>query len=195
MRYVFSLLAIALTFAAFIPYILSIRIHATRPHVFSWVIWGASTMVVFIAQLADGGGAGAWPIGISGGLTLYIAVLAWQKRADIAIYPQDKLFLLCALMALPFWWLTANPLWTVVILTTVDFLGFLPTLRKTWQHPEQENRAFYAVIAARNLLAIVALENLSITTVLFPAVTGALCCVLIGVSVFRLGRVPGQLGE
>ncbi len=51
--------AIALTLYAFLPYIRSILQGRTRPHVFSWVIWGSTTFVVFLAQLADKGGAGA----------------------------------------------------------------------------------------------------------------------------------------
>ena len=61
-----SAAAIALTFVAFLPYIRSIKQGVTKPHVFSWVIWGSTTFIVFLAQLADKGGAGAWPIGVSG---------------------------------------------------------------------------------------------------------------------------------
>ena len=54
-----SLAAMVLTFAIFIPYIRSIRAGRTKPHAFSWVIWGLGTSVVGFAQLAGGGGAGA----------------------------------------------------------------------------------------------------------------------------------------
>ena len=41
-------LAIALTLYAFIPYIRSIRYGEVKPHLFSWVIWGTTTFVVFL---------------------------------------------------------------------------------------------------------------------------------------------------
>lgn len=50
-KWVLSGLAIALTFVAFVPYIRSIFVGDTRPHVFSWVIWGITTGIVFFAQL------------------------------------------------------------------------------------------------------------------------------------------------
>ena len=59
-----SAIAIALTLIAFLPYIRSILRGKTKPHVFSWLIWGTTTFVVFLAQLADEGGVGAWPITI-----------------------------------------------------------------------------------------------------------------------------------
>jgi len=40
----FSLLAIALTFIAFLPYIGSILKDEIKPHVFSWVIWGSASI-------------------------------------------------------------------------------------------------------------------------------------------------------
>lgn len=90
---ILGVIAIALTFVAFFPYIYSIHRGLTRPHVFSWLIWGATTFVVFLAQLADGGGAGAWPIGISGLITTYVALLACIKKSDASITRIDWRFL------------------------------------------------------------------------------------------------------
>jgi predicted small integral membrane protein len=56
-----SALAVVLTFVAFVPYIRSILADRTKPHVFSWVIWGITTMIVFFAQLEVKSGMGAWP--------------------------------------------------------------------------------------------------------------------------------------
>ena len=92
-----SAVAIVLTFIAFFPYIGSIIKGAIKPHVFSWVIWGTTTFVVFLAQLDDGGGVGAWPIGVSGSITIFIALLAWLKRGDITITRTDWLFFVSAM--------------------------------------------------------------------------------------------------
>lgn len=76
---ILSVVAILITFSAFFPYIAQIiRGHVTA-HVFSWVIWGTTTCIVFLAQLQDSGGAGAWPIGVSGLITTGIAILAFVK--------------------------------------------------------------------------------------------------------------------
>ena len=180
-----SAIAIALTFAAFLPYIRSILRGAVRPHVFSWVIWGTTTYVVFLAQLEDRGGVGAWPIGVSGSIAIFIAFLAWWKRADITITGTDWLFFLAAMSSLPFWYLTADPLWAVVVLTTVDLLGFGPTVRKAWHLPHSESLLFFALFMNRNLIAIMALEHHSVTTVLFTAVIAAACGVIMAMVTYR----------
>lgn len=180
-----SILAIILTFIAFLPYIRSILQDKTKPHVFSWVIWGSTTFVVFLAQLSDGGGAGAWPIGVSGIITLYVAFLAYAKNSDNSITLTDWLFFIVAMTALPFWYFTSDPLWAVVILTTVDLIGFGPTFRKAYHSPFDEQLLFYSLMAARNLIAVIALEHYSLTTVLFPATLAGACLVFIPMVAYR----------
>lgn len=180
-----SAVAIALTLIAFFPYVRSILQGAIKPHVFSWIIWGATTFVVFLAQLDDRGGVGAWPIGVSGSITIFIAILAYMKRADISITRTDWAFLFAAASSLPFWYFTSDPLWAVVILTTVDVLGFGPTARKAYRYPHFESLLFFGLFTARNLVVIVALENYSVTTVLFPAVIAAACALMMAMITYR----------
>ena len=180
-----STVAIALTFIAFLPYIRSILQGKTKPHVFSWVIWGSTTFVVFLAQLADKGGAGAWPTGVSGIITLYVAFLAYLKKSDSTITGTDWVFFILAMTSLPLWYLTSDPLWAVVILTLVDVIGFGPTFRKTYTHPFEEQLTLFAILTARNLISILALEHYTITTVLFPAAIAAVCVVFIVVVIYR----------
>ena len=182
---ILSAVAIALTLVAFVPYIRTIISGTTKPHVFSWVIWGATTFVVFLAQLKGKGGVGAWPIGVSGSITIFVAFLAYVKRADITITKTDWLFFTSAMSSLPLWYLTSDPVWAVVVLTTVDVLGFGPTVRKAYSFPHSESLLFFSLFAARNLLVIMALENYSVTTVLFPAVIAAACMLLMAMVTYR----------
>lgn len=184
-KLVFSGLAIVLTFLAFIPYIRSILAGGTKPHVFSWIIWGTTTSIVFFAQIEADGGTGAWPIGVSGLIAAFIALLAFIKRSDISITRGDWSFLMAALASLPFWYVTSDPLWAVVILTLVDLLGFGPTIRKAYYAPHQENVPFFMLFMSRNLFALLALESYSLATVLFPLSVGIACLILIVIIGYR----------
>lgn len=196
LKEILSAVAIALTLMAFVPYIRAILQGTVKPHVFSWIIWGITTFVVFIAQLQDNGGVGAWPIGVSGLMTLLIAVLAVIKRADKAITQTDWVFLVAALSSLPLWYVTADPLWAVVILTLVDGIGFGPTVRKAYGSPHSESVLFFGLFTARNLIVVMALEHYSITTVLFPAAIALACLLLIALILYRrrvlrgMGHIP-----
>ncbi len=185
LKLAFSVVAIALTFVAFVPYIRSILAGATKPHVFSWVIWGTTTVIVFFAQLEAKGGIGAWPIGISGVITTFIAWLAFIKRSDISITRTDWLFFFSALLSLPFWYFTSDPLWAVVVLTIVDLLGFGPTIRKAYDFPHEENIPFFVLFMARNTFALLALEHYSVATVLFPLSVSSACLFLLVMVSYR----------
>ncbi len=187
-----SVIAVALTFLAFWPYIRSIHKGATRPHVFSWVIWGAVTFIVALAQLADGAGVGAWPIALSGLITFYVAYLAYRRRGDMTITRLDWTFLSLALTSLPLWYLTHDPLWAVVVLTGVDLLGFGPTFRKAYRFPFEEQASFFALAALRNFVVLGALENYTLTTMLFPAAVGGVCVIFIAMLAYRRRQLSLQ---
>lgn len=186
---ILSAVAIVLTLVAFYPYVRGIVHGAIKPHVFSWVIWGTTTFVVFLAQLEARGGVGAWPIGVSGSITILIAILAYVKRADVAITKTDWLFFIAAISSLPLWYLTSDPVWAVVVLTVVDLLGFGPTVRKVNSNPNSESLTFFALFAARNSIVVIALENYSVATVFFPAAITAACLLLIVLTVYRRREV------
>lgn len=182
---ILSGVAIVLTLMAFIPYIRAILTDTVKPHVFSWVIWGATTFLAFLAQLEDKGGVGAWPIGVSGCITIFIACLAYLKRADVTITKTDWLFFVAALSSLPLWYFTSDPLWAVVVLTIVDVLGFGPTIRKAYHFPYSESLLFFGLFTVRNLLVMIALEHHSVTTLLFPGVIAAACVLLMALIAHR----------
>ncbi|MFT7559185.1 MAG: hypothetical protein ACI93R_001090 [Flavobacteriales bacterium] len=127
-----SVVGILLTFLAYIPYIRSIVKNKIKPHVFSWLIWGVTTLIVFLAQLSDSGGVGAWVIGVSGCLVSAIAFLAYVKKSDSSITKLDWIFLSVAIIALCAWHFSSSALVAVVILTAMNVVGFAPTIRKSY---------------------------------------------------------------
>lgn len=165
---IISIAAVVISLVAFYPYIRAILRGTIKPHMFSWIIWGATTCIVFFAQLADHAGAGAWSTGVTGLITFYVAWLAYIKRTDHSISTLDWMFFAMAIGAIGVWYLTSDPLWAVVVLMTVDLLGFCPTIRKAYLKPFEESLLFFNLMTLRNVFSIAALEHLSLTTYLFP---------------------------
>ena len=188
-----SAIAFILTYALYVPYIRSIRQRTTVPHVFSWLVWAFGTFVVFFAQLADGAGIGAWPIGFSACITSYIALLSYRVRAHIEVTRQDWVLFSLALLAIPGWMIASDPFWAVLFLTSADLLGVGPTLRLSYHNPHQEQLGVFALGSFRNLFVVLALEHYSWTTVLFPAAVGIGCAFVALFLAFR--RTCVQLAE
>lgn len=185
-----SMLANTLTVMAYLPYTHSIYNGQTRPHVFSWIIWGLATGIAFLAVLQAQGGAGAWPIGLSCLVSLFVAGLAFVKRADITITRTDWGLFIAALAAILVWVAADDPLWAVVLITLVELLGFGPTFRKTWFRPHSESISFLAILIVRNALIISALNEHTLTTVLFPAAAALACGLLVAIMVLRRPLIP-----
>ena len=177
--------AITLTFIAYLPYIRDIQRGSVKPHVFSWVIWGLTTTIVFFAQLADKGGSGAWPTGVSGAITIYVAGLAYVKKSDDEITRADWLFFVAAMSALPLWYITDDPLSAVLILTSVDLLGFAPTFRKAWYEPFEEQLTFFVLMSAKYIISLFALAHYSLTTMVFPLSVALACICFIIMTAWR----------
>lgn len=184
-----GLFAIALTIFAFFPYIRSIHKGETKPHMFSWILWGATTFIVFLAQYSDEGGAGAWPIGVSGIITLYVAALAYVKKSDISITKTDWVFFAIGVWSIPLWYFTSDPLWAVVVLTFIDLVGFIPTFKKSYSRPFDEQLGFFIIMTVRNFISIAALQNYSMTTVLFPAAVGVAALVFVLMVIIQRRRL------
>jgi hypothetical protein len=182
-------IANALTVLAYLPYMRSIFYGRTRPHVFSWIIWGLATGIAFMAVLQARGGAGAWPIGFSCLVSILVAGLAYFKRADITITPTDWWLFFAALAAIPVWVAANDPLWAVVLITLIELLGFGPTFRKTWFRPHSESMSFLLILIVRNTLIIAALGQHTFTTVLFPAAAALACVLLVAIMVIRRPQI------
>jgi hypothetical protein len=180
-----GIIAIFLTFIGSAPYIRAILLNKIKPHIFTWIIWGITTLIVFIAQIYSGSGAGSWAIGVSGVITIIIAILAYYKKSDDSIAKIDWLFLLAALSAIPLWYATSNPLYAVLILTIIDLIGYLPTLRKAYHQPFEEQLTIFVVMTIRNFISIAALDNYNFTNILFQAATAAANLVVIALVLTR----------
>jgi len=160
-------LAVGVSFAGYIPYLRDVFLRKTKPHSFSWLAWGIIEFIVFFAQLAKGGGSGAWITGSSAGVCLFIAGIAFF-RGDTQINKLDYASLGGSLLGIVLWRLTSNPLLAVIFVSIADFLAFIPTFRKSYHHPEQETVTEYASSVLKWVLGLLALRSFNLTTWLFP---------------------------
>ncbi len=172
-------LAAFISFLALIPYIRNIFRRHTQPHIFTWLIWGISTLTVFAAQWTDHAGAGSWSTAIGGVMTFVVIGLAWKYNTKHYITKTDWYFLGLSFAALMLWGATDNPLHAVILLTLVDTAAYVPTFRKSWHRPHTEALTMYNIMTIRNLMAIAALEHYSLTTLLFPFVTSLANTILV----------------
>jgi uncharacterized protein with PQ loop repeat len=179
-----ALLALVFIGVGYIPYCRGMVRGTIKPHMFSWLVWGILIGVVAVAQLSEGGGLGAWITVLDAVIPLGIAVFAFKKDT-VVITRGDWVAFLSALLILPLWLITNNPLYAVILATTINVLMYYPTARKSWHQPHEEGLGLFVVLSFQLCFIIFSLSVHNLITVLYPLVYIALNILLIGMLLWR----------
>ena len=163
-----GIIAIALTFIAYAPYFRDLFKGKTKPHIFSWFIWAIVTSIIYALQVSAGAGLGSLVTLAVAIISLLIFILGF-KNGNKIIKKIDVVFLVLALLAIPLWLVIDQPVLSIILLSTIDMLGFAPTVRKSWNEPYSETLYLYTITTFRHALSLVALEHYNIVTMLFPS--------------------------
>ena len=149
-------------------YFRSIFAGITKPHVFTWLTYFLLDIIVFVAQVIKGGGAGTW-VTLSGAVGTFCVTVVALRLGEKHIRKSDWISFGAALFAIALWLLTDTPLVAVVIAAIINFLAMAPTFRKSYVNPFQESTSIWILDIIRFSLGIIALGSINATTVLFPA--------------------------
>lgn len=167
MKEIFAITGAVLALIGNISYLREIRKNTIKPHPYTWGIWSIVSMTTFFGGIAKGAGIGALPTGVAEGFTILIFIFSFKYIKDKKASPiqkKDHYFLIIALLGLIPWILTKDPTLSVVIMVTIDLVAFIPTLRKTKNHPETETPLLYTMNVTRHILTLFSLEMYNIAT-------------------------------
>jgi hypothetical protein len=181
---VLGVIALIVAFVSYVPYIRNIFAGKTKPHAFSWLVWGILNGIAFAGQLHDKGGAGAWSVGLTAAVMFFIFSVS-LKRGEKDIRPFDWFCLISALLSLIPWLLTNDPLASVILITVIDAFGFLPTVRKSYRKPHQETLVTFTLSIVKYSLVVIALQKYTVVTVLFPLSLVIMNALFVGMLVIR----------
>lgn len=123
--------------------------------------------IVFLVQFFKGAGPGSWTTGGSAFCCVVIAGFA-LIRGEKSVTRGDWLAFISALCVIPVWFYTKSALWAVVLSTIIDFFAYIPTFRKSWHKPFEENFWLYFVDILKWIVAFFAMDRYSVTTLLYP---------------------------
>jgi uncharacterized protein with PQ loop repeat len=167
LKVIVSIIAVLLTFIGYIPYVRDTLQKKTTPHIYTWFIWGLVTAIAYGLQVTNGAGVGSW-------VTLAVAVICFfifalgLRHGKKDITKSDTVFFILSFVALFLWLIAKQPVLSVILASTIDMLGFIPTIRKSWNKPYSETLFSYELNTFRHGLSIFALQRYSIVTWLYP---------------------------
>ena len=154
-------LSVGLSAIGYSTYIISGIETAHQTACFLVVGMGVLMGIVFFAQFSKHAGPGAWVTGFS-------AIVCFVSSQGLALFRGEKnitkgdwLAFAGALLTIPIWYATEDPLWVVILATLIDVLAYYPTFRKSWIRPkERENFFSFSMDVCKWLAALTALTDL-----------------------------------
>jgi hypothetical protein len=167
LKTIFGLLAVVLTFVGYIPYIVDTIKGKTKPHLYSWFLWSLVTFIIFALQVLGNAGAGAFVTLATAILCLVEFILGFRSgERDITTF--DTVMFVISLIAIAIWVFAKQPMISNLLIITINTFAVVPTIRKSWYKPESETLFSWIMAGTRNVLGILALDQFSLLTWLYP---------------------------
>jgi len=183
-----GIIAILLTFVGYVPYIRDILKKKTRPHLYSWFLWGLVSLIGFGLQFSAGGGIGS-VVTLAAALVCFVIVALGFTAGKKDITKGDTVFLVGALLAASIWIFAKQPIVSVILISIIEMLGFIPTIRKSWHDPHSETLITYQMNTLRFALALFALHTYTLVTWLYPLTWLVANGLFSGVLILRRNRI------
>jgi len=180
-KIIFAVLSSIVGISCFIPYILDIFKGKTKPHSYSWFIWTVLQTIGAISMFSIGAGLGVVSISIGAILCGFVFILS-LKYGTHNIKTFDVVCLVGSLIAIIFYFFLHSPILSILIITLVDFVGFLPTMRKAYEEPQTETISSYALSSFSSILALFAFSVFTFSNSIYLIsliITNATCAGII----------------
>jgi hypothetical protein len=171
LKILFGILSVIPGVIAYTYYFRDLFAGRTKPHAFSWLIWGLLAGNGFIAQVGAGAGIGAWATGMTSVACLTIFAVA-LFRGETKATVLDKVLLGLALASFAMLFMIEDKTLSLCLTLFATLLGFAMTLRKAYWKPHEETAKSFALNALKVLPAIFALNSYTFLTVAYPLVAG-----------------------
>lgn len=151
----------------FVPYLITTWQGKTKPNRATWWIWTIVGLIIVSSYYSTGATNTIWLPACAAISHLIIAIVALKYgRGGWSRF--DRTCLLGAGLSLILWWGFNSPLLALWINIAIDFLGALPTIRKSLQEPETEAPLPWLIFLTASILNLVAVEQASPTLLAYP---------------------------
>ena len=150
--------------AGYIPYIISILRHKTRPNRATWFIWTIVGGLLAFSYIAESDSYSIWlPLSyfvgplITAMLSIRYGYSIWSKL--------DTVCMATAIISIIPWLLSSNAIFTLIINVLIDATGAIPTLVKTYREPETEDFTAWLIFFIANTVQLFAISMWNIASI------------------------------
>lgn len=166
----FGILAGILSFSAYLFYIVAILKGTTKPSRSTWFIWAFVGIVLAISYKASGAEATIW-VAVSEAVAPTIIALLAIRYGVGGTEKIDVVAFAGALVSLLLWWIFGSAVIALITNLAIDFFAALPTIKKSWNKPREEDRFAWSLTQTGNLFNLFAIDKIVFGVLIYPIYT------------------------
>ena len=188
-----GIIAGVLSFAAYALYIFTTLKGKTKPNRATWWILTLVGLMIAASYYAEGARDTMWvPLSYVLGPAI-IAVLS-LKYGEGRWERLDKLCLTGAIISAIIWYFSHSALLVLMINIIMDFLGLVPTIKKSYLRPAGEDRTAWTLESIAGALNIFAIERWTFGIAFYPiyllVINGIVTLLLYRPTLKKIFRLP-----
>lgn len=167
MKEVLVFLGAALMLVAPLPYLVDIVRRKTKPNIVTWGTWTMLLVIATAALFAAHEPRAASLVLADTIATGAVAVLGLKY----GIAKMDRWDVFCqvgAVLGLVLWLVFNSPMIAIVMTITIDLIATIPTLRHSWNLPDEETAITYTLGAIASLLTLLSLGEYTVAAWVYP---------------------------
>ena len=160
----------------------------TKPNRVTWLLWAVAPLLAAAVELNEGVGLRALPTFMVGFMPLLVFAASFHNRD--AVWRIRRIDYACGAMSVVgtvVWLVTRNGVLAIAAAIAADFLAGVPTVMKSWTHPETETVYSYIGAVVSMGIVLLTIQDWTFGVAAFP-----IFIVCMGsVEVFLVGCEPG----
>lgn len=185
----FVLLALLLNTYGDLKYLVATIKGQIKPNKVTWLFWAIAPMVAFSAEISKGVG---WAsiMTLSVGLNPLLVFFATfiNKKAEWKITLFDMICGLLSLFGIVLWVMTSDANLAIFFAILADFFAGVPTLIKSYYHPETENASPFIFACLAAIVTLATIKTWDFAYYGFPVAIFVFCSIFVLLIKFKMGN-------
>lgn len=166
-KFVAGVLSGIVATAAFVLYLRATFRGPTKPNRATWWILTVVGLMLAGSYHSLGARHTIW-LAVSYALCPLVTAIVSLKHGEGGWTQFDRACLIVAGISAVLWWLCHSPLVALLINLFIDFVGLLPTIRKSYERPASENRIAWLIAFLASVLNLFAVERWEFAIAVYP---------------------------
>ena len=160
----------------------------TKPNRVTWLMWAVAPLLAAAVELNEGVGLRVLPTFMVGFMPLLVFAASFHNPS--AVWKIRRVDYACGVMSAvgtAVWLATRNGVLAISAAILADFLAGVPTMMKSWTHPETETIYSYVGAVISMIVLLLTIQHWTFDVAAFPIF---IVCIA-SVEVFLVGVEPG----